>query len=222
MEKILESPLDCKEIKPVNPKGYQSWMFIWRTDTEAKAPILWPLDGKSWLIRKNPDVGKNWGQEEKGTTEDKMVGWHHWLNGCEFEQTPGNGEGQGSLVCCSPWACKQLDTTDWLNNNRSGIVGSYGNSMLNFLRSHQSVFYSGCTILNSQQQRLRVSISLPSYEYLLFKKIIVILVGVNCYLIVALTCTYLMTNNIEYLFMCLLAICTSSWGKCLFKSFAHF
>ena len=101
LEKTLESPLDCKEIQPVNPKRNQSWIFIGRTDTEA--PILWPPDAKSQFIRKDPDAGKDWGQEEKGMTEDEMVGWHHQLNGLKFEQTPGDGEQQGSLVCCSPW-----------------------------------------------------------------------------------------------------------------------
>ena len=117
LEKTLESPLECKKIKPVNPKGNQSWMFIWRTDTEAKAPILWPPDAKSWLIRKDPDAGKDWRQEEKGMTEDEIVGWHHWLSGHEFEWAPGDGEGQGSLVWCISWGRKELDTTEQLNNN---------------------------------------------------------------------------------------------------------
>ena len=99
----LESPLDCKEIKPVKPKGNQSWIFIGRTDAGTEVPILWPPDGKNWLIGKDSDAGKDWRQEEKGMTEDKLVGWHHWLNGHEFEQAPGVGDGQGSLVCCSPW-----------------------------------------------------------------------------------------------------------------------
>ena len=102
LEKTLENPLDCKEIKPVNAKGNQSWMFIGRTGSEAKALVLWPPDAKSWLIRKDPDAGKDWRQEEKGMTEDEMVGWHHWLDGHEFEQALGDGEGQGSLVCCNP------------------------------------------------------------------------------------------------------------------------
>ena len=95
LEKALESPLDCKEIKPVNQKGNQSWIFIGRTDTEAEAPILWPPDAKNWLIWKDPDAWKDWRQEEKGTTEDETVGWHHRLNGNEFEQTPGDSDGQG-------------------------------------------------------------------------------------------------------------------------------
>ena len=115
LEKTLESPLDCK-IKPVNPKGNQSLIFIERTDAEAEAPILWPPHVKNWLIGKDPDVGKDWRQEEKGTMEEEMVGWHHWLNGHEFEQALGDSEGEGSLACCSPWGCKELDTTEQLNN----------------------------------------------------------------------------------------------------------
>ena len=115
MEKTLESPLDCKEIQPVHPKGDQSWVFIGGTDAEAETPILWPSDVKSWLIWKDPDAGKDWGQEEKGATEGEMVGWHHWLNGDEFEQTPGVGDGQGGLACCGPWGRKELDMTELLN-----------------------------------------------------------------------------------------------------------
>ena len=113
-------PLDCKKIKPINSEGNQSWIFIRRTDAEAEAPTLWPPDGKRWLIRKDPDAGKDGRQKEKGMTEDERVGWHHWLSGLEFEQTPGIGDGQGSLVCCSPWGHKELDTTEWLNNNTKG------------------------------------------------------------------------------------------------------
>ena len=113
LEKTLESPLDCKEIQPVHPKGNQSWIFIGRTDAEA--PILWPPDAKSWLFEKDSDAGKDWRQEENRMTEDKMIGWHHQLNEHKFEQTPGVGDGQGSLACYSPWGCKELDTTEWLN-----------------------------------------------------------------------------------------------------------
>ena len=113
LEKTLESPLNCKEIQPVNPKGNQSWIFIGRTDAEA--PILWPLDVKNWLIGKHPDAGKDWRQEEKGTTEGEMAGWHHWLEGHEFEQAMGIGDGQGGLVCYNPWGFKQLDMTEQLN-----------------------------------------------------------------------------------------------------------
>ena len=99
----------------VNPKGNQHWIFIGRTDAEAEAPVLWPHDVKTWLTTKDPDAGKDWRQEEKGTTEDEMVGWYHQLNGHEFEQTLGVGDGQGGLVWYSPWDCKESDTTDWLN-----------------------------------------------------------------------------------------------------------
>ena len=102
LEKTLESPLDCKEIQPIHPKGNQSWIFIGRTDAEAETPILWPPHAKNWLIWKDPDAGKDWRQEEKGATEDAMVGWHHRLNGHEFELTSGVGDGQGGLACCSP------------------------------------------------------------------------------------------------------------------------
>ena len=115
LEKILEGPLDCKEIKPVNPEGNQFWLFIGKTDAEAKVPIIWPPDAKNWLIGKDPDAGKNWRQEEKGPTQDKMVGWHHWLDGHEFEQALGVGDGQGSLACYSPWGHKESDTTEQLN-----------------------------------------------------------------------------------------------------------
>ena len=115
LEKTLESPLDCKEIKPVHPKGNQSWVFIGRTDVEAETPILWPPDAKNWLIGKDPDAGKDWRQEEKGMKKDEMVGWHYQLYGHEFEQAPGVGDGQGSLVCCSPWGLKESDTTEQLN-----------------------------------------------------------------------------------------------------------
>ena len=111
LEKTLESPLDCKEIQPVHPKGNQSWIFIARTDAEAETPILWPPDAKNWLIRKDPDAGKDWRREEKGMTEDEMVGWHHPLNGHKFEQTPGDGDGQGSLACRSPWGHKESNMT---------------------------------------------------------------------------------------------------------------
>ena len=114
LEKTLDSPLDCKEIQPIHSKRDQSWVFIGRTDAEAETPILWPPDVKNRLIWKDSDAGKDWRWEEKGTTEDEMVGWHHWLNGHEFEKGPGVGEGQGSLACCSPCGCKESDTTERL------------------------------------------------------------------------------------------------------------
>ena len=115
LEKTLESPLDCKEIQPVHPKGDQSWVFFGRTDAEAETLILWPPHSKSWLIGKDPDAGRDWGQKEKGMTEDEMAGWHHQLNAHEFGWTPGVGDGQqGGLACCDSWGRKQLDRTEQL------------------------------------------------------------------------------------------------------------
>ena len=115
LERTLESPLDCKEIQPVHPKGDQSWVFFGRNDAKAETLLLWPPHVKSWLIGKDPDAGKDWGQEEKGTTEDEMAGWHHQLDEHEFGWTPGVGDGQGGLVCCNSWGCKESDTTERLN-----------------------------------------------------------------------------------------------------------
>ena len=109
------SPLNFKEIKSVSPKGNQLWIFIGKTDAEAEAPIFWPPDVKSWLIWKDPDAGKDWRREEKGTTEDEMIGWHHRHDGHAFEQASGVGDGQGSLACCSPWGSKESDMTEGLN-----------------------------------------------------------------------------------------------------------
>ena len=115
LDETLESPLDCEEIHPVNPKRNQSWIFIGRTDTEAEAPGLWPPDGKNWLIGKDPAAEKDRRQKEKGSTEDEMVGWHHRRDGDEFEKTLGVGDGQGGLACCSPWGHKESDMTERLN-----------------------------------------------------------------------------------------------------------
>ena len=116
--RLFESPLDYKEIHPVHPKGNQSWVFIGRTDAEAETPILWPPDAKSWFIWKDPDTGKNWRQEEKGMTEDEMVGWHHWLNGNGFGWTPEVGDGQGVLACCSSWGRRVgHNLSDWTELN---------------------------------------------------------------------------------------------------------
>ena len=122
LERTLERPLDCKEIQPVPPKGYQSWVFIEGTDVEAVTPVLWPPHAKSWLIGKDSDAGRDWGQEGKGTTEDEMAGWHHRLNRHEFGWTPGVSDGQGGLACCNSWGCKESDTTDrlhWTESYRS-------------------------------------------------------------------------------------------------------
>jgi len=115
LEKTLESPLDCKKIQPVHSEGDQPWDFFGRNDAKAETPVLWPPHEKSWLIGKDSDAGRDWGQEEKGTTEDEMAGWHHWLDGRESEWTLGVGDGQGGLACCNSWGCKESDTTERLN-----------------------------------------------------------------------------------------------------------
>ena len=153
LEKTLESPLDCKEIQPVHSKGDQPWVFFGRTDVETETSVLWPPDAKSWLIWKDPDAGKDWSWEEKVTTEDEMVGWHHWLNGHEFGWTPGVGDGQRGLACWSPWGHKESDMTEWLNwlrgvgwdgrreegSRRRGHMNRYGWFMLMYGRKQHSM-----------------------------------------------------------------------------------
>ena len=133
--------LDSK-IKPVNPKGKQPWIFIGRTDAEAETPILWPPDAKSWFIGKDPDVGKDWRQEEKGVTEDERVGWHHWLNGHEFEQTLGDNDGQESLVCCSSRGHKESDMTEWWNNNSKTWCRKIRGSLLSQRLEHRQAAFT--------------------------------------------------------------------------------
>ena len=153
MEKILKSLLDFKEIQPVHPKGDRSWVFIERTDVEAETPILWPFDAKSWFIGKDPDAGKDWGQEEKGMTEDEMVGWHHRHNGHGFGWTLGVRDGQGGLVCCSSWGCKESDTTEWLNWTELNWLLVKNVSKLrverNFLKMVKSIYVN--IILNGER-----------------------------------------------------------------------
>ena len=134
-EQTLESPLDCEDIQTVHPKGDQSWVFIGGTDVEAETPISWPPDAKSWLIWKDPDAGKDWGPEEKGTTEDEMVGWHHQHNGHGFGWTPGVGDGQGGLACCSSWGCKVSDTAELLNWSELKV---FWNNHLSFREKNES------------------------------------------------------------------------------------
>ena len=150
LEKTLESPLDCKEIQPVHSKGDQPWVFFGRNDAKAETPILWPPHVNSWLIGKDSDAGRDWGQEGKGTTEDELAGWHHRLNGHEFEWTPGLGDGQGCLAWCDSWSHKESDTTELLNwtvpkfsrCNQIALGGSYSgiNSLLNALATHLQAF----------------------------------------------------------------------------------
>ena len=132
LEKTLESTLDCKEIKPINPERNQSWIFIGRIDAEAEAPNLWPPDMKNWLIGKDPDAGKDW--RRRGWQRMMMVGWHHWLNGHESEQALGDSEGQGNLACCSPWGCKESNMTKWLNYNNGYMLS------INILLQNISLF----------------------------------------------------------------------------------
>ena len=156
LEKTLESPLDCKEIQPVHSKGEQSWDFFWRNDAKAETPVLWPPHAKSWLIGKDSDAGRDWGQEEKATTEDEMAGWLHWLDGHESEWTPGIGDGQGGLACCNTWGRKESDMTERLiwslnlalwNKTHFSMENYYFN-----IASYSIVFYlmynSGTSIQN--------------------------------------------------------------------------
>ena len=128
LEKTLESPLDCKEIQPVHPKGDQTWVFFGRNDAKAETPVLWPPHAKSWLIGKDSDAGRDWGQEEEAT-EDETVGWHHRLDGHEFEWTPGVGDGQGGLACCNSWGHRVghdwATELNWTENNQDYIVLSW-------------------------------------------------------------------------------------------------
>ena len=155
LEKTLESPLECKEIQPVHPKGNQSWVFIGGTVVEAETPIIWPPDAKSWLIGKDPDAWKDWGQEEKGTIEDEMVGWHHQLNGHGFGWTLGVSDGQEGLACCGSWGRKESDMTERLNWTEeccwhrflNHIVPSSENpseKLLFFMSRKRSFFLSSC------------------------------------------------------------------------------
>ena len=165
LEKTLESPLDCREIKPVKRKGNQCWIFIGRTHAEAETPILWLHDAKNQLIGKDPDAGKDWRQEEKGLTEDNMFGWHHRLDGHEFEQALGYGDGQRSLACCSLWGHKESDTTEWLNWTINGLLNLkscpveevskklHFNFVLNFLIISYNLCFSG-NIINFSENPL--------------------------------------------------------------------
>ena len=157
LEKTLESPLDIKEIKPVNPKGNQSWIFIGRTDAEART--RWPPDVKSQLIRKDSDTGKDWRQEDKRTTENEMAGWHHWLNAHELEQTLGDNEGQGGVACYSPRSHKKLDTTWWLNNkrnNKSTILNVNDSKDMSILIKPTTYFHSVIINLRSHNPEVHL------------------------------------------------------------------
>ena len=148
LEKTLESPLGCKKIQPVHPKGDQSWVFIGRTHVEAETPILWPPDVKSWLIWKDPNSGKDWRQEEKGRTEDDMTGCHHWLNRHEFGETPGVGDGQGGLACCGSWGHKESDTSERLN-----WTEEYYSSILSYCLSGAQLSTTVCSYSFVESER---------------------------------------------------------------------
>ena len=158
LEKTLESPLDCKEIKPVNPKGNQSWIFIGRTDAEAETPIIWPPDAKNWLTGKDPDAWKDWRQEEKGLTEDEMVGWHHQLNGHEFEQALNKQYSNIPLVCVRPFSRKNTrGPVKWIviSNSKQTLGNLFLNSLVNVLGIHNT--------LENQQNWLFISLLMSSY-----------------------------------------------------------
>ena len=129
LEKTLESPLDCKEMQPVHSEGDQPWDFFGRNDAKAETLVLRPPHVESWLIGKDCDAGRDWGQEEKGTTEDEMAAWHHWLDGRESEWTPGVGDGQGGLTCCNSWGRKESDTTEWLNWTELKVINEWGGTL---------------------------------------------------------------------------------------------
>ena len=151
LEKTLESPLDYKEIQPVHSEGDQPWDFFGRNDAKAKTPVLWPPHAKSWLTGKESDAGRDWGQEEKGTTEDEMAGWHHWLDERESEWTPGVGDGQGDLACCNSLGCKELDTTEQLNWTELILYWCFsfwltslciiGSSFIHLIRNDSNIFF---------------------------------------------------------------------------------
>ena len=159
LEKTLESPLDCKEIQPVHSEGDQPWDFFERNDAKAETPVLWPPHVKGWLIGKDSDAGKDWGQEDKGTTEDEMSGWHHWLDRCESEWTPGVDDGQGGLACWDSWGRKESDTTERLNWSelmarwKRGLIWVFVWQLYLSFSCHQYIWYSGYTPEDSKNKR---------------------------------------------------------------------
>ena len=158
LETTLESPLDWKEIQPVHPKGDQSWVFFGRNDAKAESPVLWPPHVKSWLIGKNSDAGRDWGQEEKGMTEDEMARWHHWLDGHEFEWTPGIGDGQGGLACCNSWGHKEADTTEQLNwTELSTFIEHYIRAHIEDITSFSFKQLSGIMLLLAKNVKYEVT-----------------------------------------------------------------
>ena len=159
LEKTPESPLDCEEIQPVHPKGNQPWIFIGRTDAEAESLILWPCDTKNWFIGKDPDAGKDWRQEEKGTTENEIVRWYHQLDGYECEQDPGVGDGQGILMSCSPWGLKELDMTEQLNWLTEWSYWKQSTHLMQYLSKYQWHF-----LLRTRTNNSNVHMGAPNAE----------------------------------------------------------
>ena len=218
LETTPESPLDSKEIKPVNLKGSQPWILVGRIDAEAEAPVFWSFDGNSRLIRKVPDAGKDWGQKEKRASEDEMAVWHHWCNEHELGKASGDGEGQGGLGVLQSMELQRV-RQDWEDGTTTTMVilcFSY------WVTTHLTDFHSGLPFLQSQQY-MRVPISLHLLQNLLFLfvlLVITIIVGVKWYLMVIFICISLMAKDVEHLFLCFLDICTSALEECLFKSFA--
>ena len=150
--------LDCKEIQPVHSEGGQPWDFFGRNDAEAETPVLWPPHAKSWLIGKDSDARRDWGQEEKGTTEDEMAGWHHGLDRCESEWTPGDGDGQGGLACCNSWGHKESDTTEWLNWTSWETLGWMKHSIKIARRNINNLRYADdSTLMAESEEELRAS-----------------------------------------------------------------
>ena len=168
LEKTLESPLDCREIQPVHSEGDQPWDFFGRNDAKAETPILWLPHAKSWLIGKDSDAGRDWGQEEQGTTEDEMVGWHHGLDGRESEWTPGVGDGQGGLACCDSWGRKESNTTERLNwlTTLKRISSVYGGDMRHTSKSREREIKWAWRILQNMWQKQSVMSQYPWIPYI--------------------------------------------------------
>ena len=165
LEKTLESPLDCKEIQPVHSEGDQPWDFFGRNDAKTEIPVLWPPHVKSWLIGKDSDAGRDWGQEEKAMTEDEMAGWHHWLDGCESQWTPGVGDGQGGLACCDSWGRKESDTTEQLNWTELVVSLLYSTS----LKLKTNLFTESITLSCIGKH---LANSLPCWEKFIYSQIL--------------------------------------------------
>ena len=233
LEKTLESPLDCREIQPVHSEGNQPWDFFGGTDAEAEAPVLWPPHVKSWLIGKDFDAGRDWGQEEKGTTEDEMAGWHHKLDVPGSEWTPGDGDGQGGLACCDSWVRRvghdwatELNWTELAYMPIRWIIGSYARYMFNYFWRISRLF---SIVIISIQIPIRSAAGLLFFPPLCQHLISLVLLFLFCfilirvtYLIVLLVSISLMISYSDHLFMYWLSMYMSSLEKYLFRFSTHF